>query len=123
LATYLQELYTGISRSEQGSIIIASSSYSGNLAKLTLKNTQTNVRISEGFSEEIKQRQLEKLIKFYGDLTLEEKLVNIVRNKPQSVKNKLIDEIRKIEADANLTGDPVYFSIKSEDPLIIKVGD
>jgi hypothetical protein len=47
-------LYTGISRSEQGSIIIAPSNYSGNLAKLTLKNTQTNVRINEGFSEEIK---------------------------------------------------------------------
>jgi hypothetical protein len=94
LATYLQELYTGISRSEQGSIIIASSSYSGNLAKLTLKNTQTNVRINEGFSEEIKQKQLEKLIKFYGALTLAETPVTIVRNKPESLKNTLIEEIR-----------------------------
>ena len=123
LATYLQELYTGISRSEQGSIIIASSSYSGNLAKLTLKNTQTNVRINEGFSEEIKQKQLEKLIKFYGALTLAETPVTIVRNKPESLKNTLIEEIRQAEADASLEGDPIYFSIVSESPLKIKIGD
>lgn len=123
LSTYLQELYTGISRSEQGSIIIASSNYSGNLAKLTLKNTQTNVRINEGFSEEIKQKQLEKLIKFYGALTLNETPVTIVRNKPVSLKSSLVEEIRKVEADASLEGDPVYFSIISEDPLKIKVGD
>ena len=123
LSTYLQELYTGISRSEQGSIIIASSNYSGNLAKLTLKNTQTNVRINEGFSEEIKQKQLEKLIKFYGALTLNETPVTIVRNKPVSLKSSLVEEIRKAEADASLEGDPIYFSIISEDPLKIKVGD
>ena len=123
LSTYLQELYTGISRSEQGSIIIAPSNYSGNLAKLTLKNTQTNVKINEGFSEEIKQKQLEKLIKFYEQLTLEEALVNIVRNKPVSLKSSLVEEIRKAEADASLEGNPIYFSIVSEDPLKIKVGD
>ena len=121
LATYLQELHTGISRSEQGSIIIASSNYSGSLAKLTLKNTQTGVRINEGFSEEIKQRQLEKMIKFYGALTLEETPVQIVRNKPISLKNSLIEELRKVESDASLTGDPVYYSIKSEKPLTITV--
>ena len=121
LATYLQELHTGISRSEQGSIIIASSNYSGNLAKLTLKNTQTGVRINEGFSEEIKQRQLEKMIKFYGALTLDETPVSIVRNKPVSLKNSLREELRKIETDASLTGDPVYYSIKSEKPLTITV--
>lgn len=123
LSTYLQELYTGISRSEQGSIIIASSNYTGNLAKLTLKNTQNNVKIGEGFSEEIKQRQLEKLIKFYGDLTLEEHIVDILRGKPESLKNPLVEELRKVEADASLTEDPIYFTIVSEDPLIIKVGD
>lgn len=123
LSTYLQELYTGISRSEQGSIIIAPSNYSGNLAKLTLKNTQTNVKINEGFSEEIKQKQLEKLIKFYEQLTLEEALVDIVRNKPVSLKSSLVEEIRKAEADASLEGNPIYFSIVSEDPLKIKVGD
>ena len=123
LSTYLQELYTGISRSEQGSIIIASSQYSGNLAKLTLKNTQTQVRINEGFSEEIKQKQLEKLIKFYKDLTLEEAIVSIVRNKPTNLKNLLIEELRKEEADASLTGEIIYYSIKSEDPLVIKIGD
>lgn len=123
LSTYLQELYTGISRSEQGSIIIAPSNYSGNLAKLTLKNTQTNVKINEGFSEEIKQKQLEKLIKFYEQLTLEEALVDIVRNKPVSLKSSLVEEIRKAEADASLEGNPIYFSIISKDPLKIKVGD
>lgn len=123
LSTYLQELYTGISRSEQGSIIIASSNYTGNLAKLTLKNTKTSVRINEGFSEEIKQRQLEKLIKFYGALTLNENLVEILRNKPESIKNSLIEELRKVEADASLTDDPIYYTIKSEKPLVIKVGD
>ena len=123
LSTYLQELYTGISRSEQGSIIIASSNYTGNLAKLTLKNTQNNVKIGEGFSEEIKQRQLEKLIKFYGDLTLEEHIVDILRDKPESLKNPFVEELRKVEADASLTEDPIYFTIVSEDPLIIKVGD
>ena len=121
LSTYLQELYTGISRSEQGSIIIASSSYSGALSKLTLKNTQTTVRINEGFSEEIKQKQLEKLIKFYGALSLNENLVSIVRNKPQSLKNTLIEELRKAEADASLNGEIVYYTIKSEKPLVINV--
>lgn len=121
LATYLQELYTGISRSEQGSIIIASSSYSGALSKLTLKNTQTAVRINEGFSEEIKQKQLEKLIKFYGALSLDENLVSIVRNKPQNLKNTLIEELRKAEADASLNGEIVYYTIKSEKPLVINV--
>lgn len=123
LSIYLQELYTGISRSEQGSIIIASSSYSGSLAKLTLKNTQTNVKVNEGLSEEIKQKQLEKLIKFYEALALPETLVNIVRNKPKSLKNSLIEELRKEEADASLTGDIIYYTIKSEKPLVIKVGD
>lgn len=123
LSTYLQELYTGISRSEQGSIIIASSNYTGNLARLTLKNTRTSVRINEGFSEEIKQRQLEKLIKFYGALTLDEQPVEILRNKPESIKNSLIEELRKVEANASLTDDPVYYTIKSEKPLVIKVGD
>jgi hypothetical protein len=119
----MQELYTGISRSEQGSIIIASSNYSGNLAKLTLKNTRTTVRINEGLSENIKQAQLEKLIKFYGALKLDEHPVDIVRNKPVSLKNPLIEELRKEERDASLSGEPIYYSIKQEDPLIIKVGD
>lgn len=123
LSTYMQELYTGISRSEQGSIIIASSNYSGNLAKLTLKNTRTTVRINEGLSESIKQTQLEKLIKFYGALKLDESPVDIVRNKPVSLKNSLIEELRKAEVDASLSGEPIYYSIKQEDPLIIKVGD
>lgn len=123
LSTYMQELYTGISRSEQGSIIIASSNYSGNLAKLTLKNTRTTVKINEGLSESIKQAQLEKLIKFYGALKLDEHPVEIVRNKPVSLKNPLIEELRKAERDASLSGEPIYYSIKQEDPLIIKVGD
>lgn len=123
LSTYMQELYTGISRSEQGSIIIASSNYSGNLAKLTLKNTRTTVRINEGFSEDIKKQQLEKLIKFYGALKLDETPVEVVRNKPVNQKNPLVEELRKAEQDASLTGEPVYYTIKQEDPLIIKVGD
>jgi hypothetical protein len=56
-------------------------------------------------------------------LTLDEVPVSIVRNKPKSLKNSLIEELRKIEADASLTGDIIYFTIKSENPLIIKIGN
>jgi hypothetical protein len=61
------------------------------------------------------------MIKFYGALALDETLVSIVRNKPVSLKNSLVEELRKVEADASLTGDPVYYSIKSEKPLTINV--
>jgi hypothetical protein len=39
------------------------------------------------------------------------------------LKNTLVEELRKVEADAALTENPVYYTIKSEKPLTIIVGD